>query len=462
MPPALALVLTLCFIFFVFWRDLRKSPNESAALWIPLFWFFITGSRAVSEWLSITVGHVSTVSLAASFEDGSPIDRIIFFGLIAAGICVLARRRVQLGQFARQNVWLMVFLTYCLVAVLWSDFPLIAFKRWIKVLGHPIMMLIILTEPNPSQAVGRVLKRCGFLLIPLSLLLCKYYPQYGRAYNYWTGAEYFIGVTTAKNTLGHVCMIFGIFYFWNALQALRMKRGFAKLYELSMSGAFLGMSAYLLKMSSSATSLVTMLLGIITIGVAGLPFVSKRRIGMYFILAIFAFAAADSMFGIYANVVHALGRNLTLTDRTNIWHIVLGLQHNPILGTGFESFWLGERLRAVWSTEEGITEAHNGYLEVYLNLGLVGVTIFAGVLISTYRKIRTDLLRRFEFGRLRLGLLVVIIIYNLTEAAFVSVHFIYAVFFLIAIDYTKLRKLRRRHQLGSAAYHGADRGILLP
>ncbi len=462
MPPTLALFLTLAFISFLFWRDLRKKRDESGALWIPLIWFFITGSRAVSQWLGMIGVHAGASSLAASFEDGSPVDRVVFFGLIASGLFILSRRRVQLSDFARQNVWLTVFLVYCLLACLWSDFPFIAFKRWIKVLGHPIMILIILTEANPLEAVQRVLKRCGFLLVTLSLLLCKYYPQYGRAYNEWTGAEYYIGVTTAKNTLGHVCMIFGMFFFWNALQAFRIKIRSAKLYELFMSVGYLGLISYLLKMASSATSLVTMLLGIFTIGIVGLPFVNRRYVGTYFVVALLAFAVADSMFGIYAHVVHGLGRNLTLTDRTNIWHIVLNLQPNPILGAGFESFWLGDRLKEIWSTEEGpITEAHNGYLEIYLNLGFVGVMIFAGVLISTYRKIRLDLLRQFEFGRLRLGLFVAIIIYNFTEAAFVSVHFIYTIFFLIAIEYPNFRRSRLR-RVPESVHKGAERAIASP
>ena len=39
-------------------------------------------------------------------------------------------------------------MAYGLLSVLWSDFPLIAGKRWIKTLGHPVMALIILTEPE--------------------------------------------------------------------------------------------------------------------------------------------------------------------------------------------------------------------------------------------------------------------------------------------------------------------------
>jgi O-antigen ligase len=387
---------------------------------------------------------------SSSLEDGSPLDAVVFFGLIATGLFVLSQRRVQLSVFARQNVWLTVFLVFGFLAIGWSDFPLVAFKRWIKVLGHPITVLIVLTESNPLEAVRQVFKRTAFLFVPLSILLGKYFSQYGREYNYWTGEQYFVGAATDKNALGHACMIIGVFFFWNFFQALQMKSRRFKREELLLSGGFFLMSCWLLKMSSSATSLVTLALGMVTIGISGLPFVNRRYIGTYLLAGMLTFAAADSMFGIYANVVHALGRNLTLTDRTNIWQIVLKLQPNPILGAGFESFWLGDRLEKIWSTEEGeITEAHNGYLEIYLDLGAVGVALLAGVLIATFRKISRDLLRRFEFGRLRLGLFIAIVVYNFTEAAFVSVHLIYMIFFLIAVEYAPVRRARLRRPTGS-------------
>ena len=72
--------------------------------------------------------------------------------------------------------------------------------------------------------------------------------------------------------------------------------------------------------------------------------------------------------------VEALGRNSTLTGRTEIWKLVLGMANNPIFGAGYESFWLGERLQKLWHYYWfPINEAHNGYIEIYLNLGWIGV-----------------------------------------------------------------------------------------
>ena len=82
-------------------------------------------------------------------------------------------------------------------------------------------------------------------------------------------------------------------------------------------------------------------------------------------------------------------------------------------------------------------QAHNGYLETYLTLGLIGLFVLVGWIIATFRKIRLELLRNFEFGRFRLGFLMAVIAYNWTEAAFKNISVIWFVFCLIALDYSQ-------------------------
>ena len=131
------------------------------------------------------IGDPAQVSIN-SIEDGSPIDRIIFFLLIAASVYILRKRQLSWSLLFQNNVALTLFLGYCAVSILWSDFPLIAFKRWIKVLGHPLMVLLLLTEREPVKAVETVIKRCAYVLVPLSILFIKYYPDIGRGYDRWT------------------------------------------------------------------------------------------------------------------------------------------------------------------------------------------------------------------------------------------------------------------------------------
>jgi hypothetical protein len=113
LPPIVALVLTIAFIVFLYRRDIRKRPNVTGALWIPLIWFLIITIRAVSEWLNLFGLHMGAVPL----EEGSPFEAFIYCALIAAGACVLKKRQIQLLEIIRNNQWLTVFFVYCFLAI---------------------------------------------------------------------------------------------------------------------------------------------------------------------------------------------------------------------------------------------------------------------------------------------------------------------------------------------------------
>src|SRR5437899_2006580 len=127
MSPQLALLLTSVFVIYLFWRDSKHQPKASNAIWIPSIWLLILGSRAISQWLDPGVRQSTD-----DFLEGSPTDRIIYLGLIVGGAVVLWRRQIRWRELFRNNVWLTVFVLYCAVSILWSDFPFVAFKRWIK------------------------------------------------------------------------------------------------------------------------------------------------------------------------------------------------------------------------------------------------------------------------------------------------------------------------------------------
>jgi hypothetical protein len=70
-----------------------------------------------------------------------------------------------------------------------------------------------------------------------------------------------------------------------------------------------------------------------------------------------------------------------------------------------------------------------------MNLGIVGLLILIAFILATFGKCRHELLRDFDWGRLRMGLLIAVVIHNWAEASFVGLAFAFFVFFLIAIDY---------------------------
>ncbi|HEX7080820.1 MAG TPA: O-antigen ligase family protein [Gammaproteobacteria bacterium] len=430
MSPALASLLTTVFIAGLFIRESRKDDSPSPALWIPVAWLVITGSRFVSQWLALGQPQEFNVT------DGSPIDAAFFLACMVMSVAVLVRRGVKVADVVRWNGWMVAFLAFGLISVLWSDFPFIAFKRWIKVLGHPLVALVILTDPNPKKALVVVMKRCAFLLLPVSVLFIKYYPEYGRGFDPWTGEAFNKGVGINKNYLGYLSMVFGLFFFWYLLIARKLEDNWERRSEILLSAGLIGMALWLLHMADSATSLATLVIGVGIVLAMGSRLVNKRFVGTYVVVTVLACILIEATFDVYDTVIQLLNRDPTLTDRTKVWADVIALQPNVLLGTGFESFWLGSRLEVLWAKWWWQpNQAHNGYIETYLNLGLIGVFLLGGLLISTFRNICSQFLEDSDMARLRLAFLVVIVFYNYTEAAFKGVHFIWTIFHLIAVNY---------------------------
>src|SRR5215475_7290284 len=160
MPPALALLLTVAFVFYLFRRDLRQRPNVTGALWLPFVWMVLIGTRSPTQWLQALHFPISI----GTADEGNPLDALIYFTLIVAGLWVLNQRQIDFGEVIRNNAWLILFLVYCFIAIFWSDFLLSAFKRWIKVLGHPVMVLVLFTEPDFYEAVARLIKRTAYVI----------------------------------------------------------------------------------------------------------------------------------------------------------------------------------------------------------------------------------------------------------------------------------------------------------
>src|ERR1700736_6657996 len=103
MPPSLSLLICLAGIALLFAADRDKSARASKALWIPVAWLFLNCSRPVSVWLATFGfgGSLQGQDLAASYIEGSPVDRVVFLLILIAGYMVLARRNNRLGPLLR-------------------------------------------------------------------------------------------------------------------------------------------------------------------------------------------------------------------------------------------------------------------------------------------------------------------------------------------------------------------------
>jgi exopolysaccharide production protein ExoQ len=291
---------------------------------------------------------------------------------------------------------------------------------------------VILTEPYWVSSLKRVLARVGFLLLPLSVLVIRYYPALGRGYTRG-GATFWTGVAEDKNGLGMICLIFGLGALWRFIETFRCREGKRRTKELIAGGILIATTLYLLWESDSMTSICCFVLAGSLMVVTG-RWSWARKPAVVTLLALTTVGlSAFVLFGGAEGVLEFLGRNATLTGRTEVWQVILPFAQNPMVGSGYESFWLGDRLMKIGDlTQNGINEAHNGYLEIYLNLGWVGLILLALVIVTGYRRVIREVRQDSDVGQLLLAYFVLGLIYNFTEAAFKMMNPVW-VFFLLAI-----------------------------
>lgn len=422
--PAIVFII---FIGGLFWAEFRSPANRSGALWVPVAWMFLAGSRYVSSWLNLG----PTFHSASELSEGSPIDAAAFFSLILAGCYILSQRKIQWDRVFVNNIWIVLYFAYTLSSMGWSDEPFVLAKRWIKDLGNPIMALVILTEPRPYESLGVVVRRLAYLWLPLSVLFIRYYPWMGRDYQA-DGSPMYTGVGHQKNDLGLICLIVGIYGAWELLR--QQKESFSSAAyrdQRVIAVVLLAMLLWLLRMSDSQTSVVCLSLAIAVLLFARMPAIRSRPnliIGVPFGTA-FTLWALNEQFSIKDSFLAMLGRNPTLTNRTQIWETLRNFEVNPLIGAGFMSFWSGDRLEVIWKMiVPGLNQAHNGYLEQYLNLGYIGVGLIIIMITSALLKIRRQLAIDHSAGVLRLAIVAVAILYNVTEASFYGINNMWLLF----------------------------------
>ncbi len=418
----LALFIFAAGIASLFYLDRDKRAGNSNALWLPVIWLWIIGSRPVSAWLAIWfgLGLAGGQGLDAQL-DGSPLDAWVFMGLLAVGVRVLLQRKRRTVAALKTNAPVLIYFIYALLSCTWSPFPDVAFKRWIKDVGDLVMVLLVATDPEPVEALRRLFSRVGFILLPSSILLIRY-SSLGRVFGV-DGSPANVGVTTNKNLLGLIAYVISVGALWSVVHLLRATISSKRNRQLVAQGILIAFGVYVLQQAHSATSSSCFGLGAFLIIATSLPFFrrSPKRVHA-FAMAILVLGATMKLTGWDSAVVGAMGKDpTTLGDRTKIWHAVIPVCPNPLLGAGFESFWNGYGkyvTEGLSRYERGLNTAHNGYIEVYLNLGFVGLGLIAMLLISGYQQASVAFRLSPEVGGLMLAYLATVAIYSATEAGY--------------------------------------------
>lgn len=417
MPPQIALILCTGFVFFLSRLDRRQFPEVSVSSWLPTLYVLMASSKPLGVWFG-TGGE--------SMEAGSPLDRTVLTVLFCVGVAILLKRQFNWLNAFSKNPWVVLLLGYMLVSILWSDIPISSFKRWIRQLVALTMAFLLASEVRPLRALHSLFTRVVYILLPFSLLLIKYYPKLGVEYGRWSGSLMWIGVASQKNGLALLCLFSFFFLMWNFIRRWQGLDLAATGYQTYVEIILLLLTIWLFMgpnhtLAYSATSTVALAVGLTAFAVFMWTKNRRRYTNagtLLFILAFIIFYGTMTPFIgklTIMDVSSSFGRNETLTDRTAIWEVLVPhATEELIIGHGFGGFWTDE-MRSQTSSH-----GHNGYLDVILDTGVIGLALLSAFLLSSCQKAVRMFAYEFEWGVLWVCLLLMATIHNITESTFTS------------------------------------------
>jgi O-antigen ligase len=297
-------------------------------------------------------------------------------------LAVLSRR--ELKAAAPAFVPALALLALAGASALWSIDPHITLRRWEALAFNTLLAFYLAARFSWAELVRMV--AAALLILALgSLAMAVGFPRLGIQSD--ANAGDWRGLWTQKNELGFNMVIGAQACLATALLDARRRL-------LWLAGA--GLCFLLLVLSRSGTSLLCL---IPTCGLLAALTLSKQRPVIGIIAVFIAGCAVLAVTGVVIIDIdlfyRAMGKDPTLTGRTDIWAAVMRrAAERPTLGYGYGAFWTDRfgpallvRREAGWD----VPAAHNGWLDVLLQLGWTGVgaaaTYFALTAMASVRNL---------------------------------------------------------------------------
>ncbi|HWB49566.1 MAG TPA: O-antigen ligase family protein [Stellaceae bacterium] len=358
-------------------------------------------------------------------------------------------------------------LALCLFAFLsayWSDYPSIVVRRAGTVTLSTLFGVYIASRGDFGELIAALVKVFAIAAVA-SFIAIVALPQAATVTGeYYTHA--WRGAFTDKNDLGLAC--------GEAIMvsAYALKRGYGPRWlALGTLGAFV----VLLAGSQSKTPIVFMTAALYgAMIVLALRRRSAAGLIVGYALLVAGLAGSALLAATWQDVLLALGRDPTFTNRTRIWQLALEyIGFRPWLGYGFGAFWQETSADAqiFWVALGFKTpHAHNSYLEMALGIGWVGLGVAAlGWLAVLYRTLRVAAAPHAEHVAFCMALLVAIFFENLSEYEFFRPGRLMWALFVAVLTYlgrevvvhrtagaaARRHVVAARHPAGFAALHGA-------
>jgi exopolysaccharide production protein ExoQ len=323
--------------------------------------------------LHYTAGPLAVI-LAGDVTPGTQPDNgliwILFLINYGVSFFLLAARWKTTLYLLSKDRFNWVLVGVALLSILWSFAPGMTLRRSIALIGSTSFAFYLATRYSLKQLLKLLGWAFGIAVI-LSFVFGIALPKYGIMGGIHAGA--WRGIYPHKNTLGKTMVSSAIVFL---LLAIDNKR-----HRLILGCGFI-LSIVLILLSTSKTSL-TIVISLLVI----IPIYRTFR-WRYELMAPVLIAIVTVIGSFYIlltanleNLLLLLGKDPTLTGRTDLWPVVLEkIMQNPWIGYGYSGFWSRD-----WKSESAYIwyatgweppNAHNGLLDLWLDLGLLGVSIF--------------------------------------------------------------------------------------
>ena len=305
-------------------------------------------------------------------EGSSALLRDMYFPAYGVALLIIGASLKDVFRAMLRQPALILILSIVCLSSLWSVAPDQTFRRVIAVTFTTLGGVAIGSRYRWSQ-MAEVMAVAFAILVVCSFLVALFIPSIGRMSALFPGA--WRGVWTEKNGLGDNMSLGFIVFAAAAMLEPRRRRLWA---------VMAGLALLLVILSTSKTSLVSVMLGLSAIAFVALvrrgPIMGVISsygavVAIFMVLAV-VFFAADVAFAV-------LGKDATLTGRTNIWQGVLyEIHRRPLEGYGYGAVWDD---KTGWGPVYWIAKiagfrpghAHNSWLEQWLGMGVFGLGAWA-------------------------------------------------------------------------------------
>jgi O-antigen ligase len=322
------------------------------------------------------------------------------------------------------NLGMVATILWAVASFLWAHMPVFALTQSIWFVGCWLMAFaFVVTAWTPHRFENvMVVTITGILLLSLITSLVR--PDIGihssAAYEL-NGA--WRGITYQKNGLGQVASIGGILwtYRWVSQKTFSLIPLAGLALCLLMAVLARSSTAIMLSMISCLIVVVTVRPPIRVVGINTTPVIIVFLV-MLPVLNQIAIGSSTGSGSLAGRIGGLFGKDATFSCRSLIWtEMFEEIKQHRWLGTGIGNFW-GEPAsgamsdRLVEKLQWDVPSAHNGYLEVANELGLIGLGLFA--VFFVIHGLQLARLARFDRPRfaLHLALLVYIFLANITES----------------------------------------------